>query len=76
MAVAHGNLVTSAHVYRLAIVVGASLLGAIGATFRNRAVVAREQMEMLGRIAELADGTSKLEDTLRSPGRRPGPRRG
>ena len=62
--VAHGNLFTSAHVYRLAIVVGASLLGAIGAAFRTRAVVAREQMEMLGRIAELADGTSKLEDAL------------
>jgi PAS domain S-box-containing protein len=62
--VAHGNMFSLAHVYRLGIVAGASVLGTIGASFRTRAAIAREQMEMLGRIAELADGTSKLEDTL------------
>jgi PAS domain S-box-containing protein len=63
--VASGSLFTSAHLYRLAIVVGASALGTIGALFRTEAVIARVQMEMLARIAELADGTSELEDALR-----------
>lgn len=59
------DLFSSAHLYRLAIVAGGSALGALGAMFRWRAVVGRDRMEMLAAIAEIADGTTDLDDSLR-----------
>ena len=59
-----GYLVTGAHVYRIAVVIGASALGVLAATLRSRAIVARDQMEMLARIAEIADGTAEIDDAL------------
>ncbi len=59
-----GYFGAGAHIYRLGIVAGAGALGVIGATFRTRAIVARDQIEMLARIAELADAGSELEDAL------------
>ena len=60
-----GYLLTGAHVYRLAVVIGASVLGVLAATLRTRAVVARDQIEMLAGIAEIADGTAEIDTALR-----------
>ncbi len=63
--IGHGNALTSAHVYRMAIVAGAGALGALGATFRSRALLARDRMEMLASVGEIADGTRAIDDALR-----------
>ena len=60
-----GYLLTGAHLYRIAVVIGASALGVLAATLRSRAVVARDQIDMLARIAEIADGTAEIDDALR-----------
>jgi hypothetical protein len=60
----HDYLFATDHLYRLAIVAGGGCLGALGALFRSRAVVARDRMDMLARIAEVADGTVELDEAL------------
>lgn len=55
---------TGSHVYRVVIVAGACALGVAGAVFRTRAVRARDRMEMLARIGEIANGTVELETAL------------
>jgi PAS domain S-box-containing protein len=59
-----GDLFTSAHIYRLGIVAGGGCLGVVGAAFRARAVQARDRMELLAKVGEVADGTSALDETL------------
>lgn len=60
----HSYLFHSAHVYRLAIVVVGGTLSVLGAMFRSRAEQAHQQMEMLARIGEIADGGTELDDAL------------
>src|SRR5579859_6825122 len=60
----HGYLFHSAHLYRLAIVAGGGALAVLGATFRCRATIAGEQIAMLARIGEIADGSGDLEVAL------------
>lgn len=54
----------AAHLYRFGVVAGGGILATVGAVFRHRAVVARDQMVMLNRIGEIADGSAELEDAL------------
>ncbi len=61
----HPNLSAATELYRLAVVGGGGALATLGAMLRARAVVARDQMEMLARVGEIADGTIALEDALR-----------
>jgi serine phosphatase RsbU (regulator of sigma subunit)/PAS domain-containing protein len=60
----HHYLFHNVHLYRLAIVAGGGALGVLGATFRSRATLARDQIDVLARIGEIADGTGELDVAL------------
>lgn len=57
-------LFTGGHLFRLAIVAGSGVLAVIGAVFRTRAVKARDRMELLAEIAQIADGRRPLTEAL------------
>jgi PAS domain S-box-containing protein len=57
-------LFSSTHLYRVGIVAGSGALAVIGAVLRMRAVQASERMELLGRIAGIADGRAEVEESL------------
>ncbi len=61
----HSDFLSTTHLYRLGIVGGGGALATLGAAFRSRAVIARDQMEMLAQIGEVADGTEEIEGALR-----------
>lgn len=60
----HSYLLTGGHLYRLAIVIASGGLAVEAAVLRARAMTARDRMELLGEVAQIADGRRELADAL------------